>query len=159
VGELRDAEPIKFDAGAAEDLAAKFTATANLLRSQVSQRNALASVARMDWKGSYEVKFGERMAVCAEDAGLLAGALDRAAKQVGDLTARAENEQDRRTKAREWKVDHDAWRRRQEDKSALDHIGDFLSGSSGEPEPPEPNLTPDNEPNLPVAAPPPKSRA
>jgi uncharacterized protein YukE len=159
VGELHDADPITFDPDAADDLAAKLTATAKLLREQVPQRNALATAARTEWKGAYEVKFGARMDVCATDAGLLADALDKAAKQVGDLATRAKNEQDRRTKARAWKVEHDAWKRRQAQKSTIDHIGDFLTGNSGEPEPDQPNMKPDDEPKLPVAAPAPKSRA
>jgi uncharacterized protein YukE len=158
MGELKDADPIRFDPDAADDLAAKFRATATLLRAQVSQRNTLAAAARTDWQGAYEVKFGARMHVCATDAGLLATALDTAATQVDDLATRAKHEQDRRTKARAWKVEHDAWKRRQEQKSTLDHIGDFFSGNSGEPEPDEPNMTPADEPHLPVTAPAQKSR-
>lgn len=159
MGELKDADPITFDPDAAEDLAAKLRATATLLRAQVSQRDTLATAARTDWRGAYEVKFGARMEVCATDAGLLAEALDTAAGQVDDLAARAKHEQDRRTKARAWKVEHDAWKRRQEEKSTLDHIGDFFSGNSGEPEPDEPDMTPADEPDLPVMAPPQESRA
>ena len=46
MSELRDAEPIVFDFGAAERLIAQFRAAASQLRAQISQRNGLAGHAR-----------------------------------------------------------------------------------------------------------------
>jgi uncharacterized protein YukE len=150
MAELRDADPITFDAGAAQRLEAQLRATAGVLRSQIAHRNSLANAARKDWRGSYEVKFGARMTVCAADAERLAQAMDKAAGQVHELARLAKEEQDRRTKARAWKVEHDKWEREQENKSLLDQGHDLLFGD-GEPEPPP--LTPTDPPTLPVAAP------
>jgi uncharacterized protein YukE len=157
MGELKDAEPITFDAGAADDLAAKFTATATLLRTQVAQRRSLATAARTDWKGSYEVKFGARMDVCETDAGKLADALDVAAKEVKELARLAKEEQDRRTKARAWKHEHDAWQRQHDAKSGLEQGVDSLFHLDDAPKPPP--LDPHPEPQIPIAAPQQQSRA
>src|SRR5436189_3352971 len=112
-GPLRDAEPITFDFEAARPLATRLRATADLLRSQVGQRDGLAAGARREWRGVYAGKFDDRMSVCRTDAGRLAIALDDAARQVDELARLAREEQDRRTAARAWKVRHDAWEREQ----------------------------------------------
>jgi uncharacterized protein YukE len=153
--ELTNAEPIVFDAGAADDLAARFRATARTLRSQVSQRNSYADEARVDWEGVYEVKFGARMRVMATDSERLAEALDEAAGHVDEIKRLAEEEQERRRVAREWKVEHDAWQREQDDRSLLDKGLDLLGGD-GEPKPP--NLVPTDPPRIPLPPPPPTPR-
>ena len=152
MADLKDEEPITFDAGAADDLAARFTATAGLLRSQVPQRENLVTAGRVDWKGSYEVKFGARMEVCKSDAGKLADALEDAAKQVKELARLAKDEQDRRTKAREWRIEHDAWQREHDQKSGLEQGFDSLFHRDEAPEPPP--LKPNPEPKLPIMEPP-----
>lgn len=144
--ELKGAEPITFDFHAAERLAARFTATAELLRAQIPRRFGLARVARNDWRGIYEEKFVQRMQVCAQDAERLAAAMDKAAAQVNELARLAKEERDRRAKAREWKRRHDEWKRRQAQKDWLDHGVDVFRGD-GEPIPPQ--LTPTAPPALP----------
>jgi uncharacterized protein YukE len=151
MGELTNAEPIVFDQGAATALAARFRTTASELRSQVPHRNSLASAARVDWKGVYERKFGARMEVFGTDAGRLADAMEEAAGQVDELARLAKEEQDRRTAARAWKVEHDKWQKEQDDRSLLDKGLDLLGGD-GEPKPP--NLTPTEPPRIPIPAPP-----
>jgi hypothetical protein len=149
--ELTNAEPIVFDEGAADDLAARLRATARLLRSQIPHRNSLANAARVDWKGVYEVKFGERMQVCSRDAERVAEALDDAAVQVTELARLAQEEQDRRTAARAWKEEHDAWEREQQDRNLLEKGLDLLGGDD---EPKPPRLAATEPPRIPVPAPP-----
>jgi uncharacterized protein YukE len=151
MGELTNAEPIVFDQGAADDLAARLRATARMLRSQISRRNGVASEARVDWKGAYERKFGERMRVMATDSERLAAAMDEAADQVDELARLAEEEQRRREAARAWKVEHDAWEREQEDRNLFEKGMDLLGGDD---EPKPPNLTPTDPPRIPIPAPP-----
>lgn len=156
MAELRDAEPIRFDFGAADRLAAQCRATAVDLRSEVSHRNVLADGARKDWRGAYEVRFGERMKVFARDAERIAVAMEKAAGQVVELARLAREEQDRRTKAREWKRQHDEWQRKKDQQSIAEDIVDWATGNDDGPEPP--NLTPARPPDLPVEAPSPGSR-
>jgi uncharacterized protein YukE len=153
---LRDAEPIQFDFEAARTLAARFRATADLLRSQVSQRDSLASVARKEWEGVYAGKFDDRMGVCRTDAGRLATALDDAARQVDELARLAQDEQNRRAAARAWKVKHDAWEREQSNDGLFENAWDAIAGDD---EPKPPNLTPNPPPSIPIAAPAPAARA
>jgi uncharacterized protein YukE len=155
-GPLRDAEPITFDFGTAHSLAARFRATADLFRSQVSQREGLADGARREWRGVYAVKFDDRMSVCRNDAGRLATALDDAARQVDELARLAREEQDRRTAARAWKVKHDAWER---DKADDNFLESAWGGVFGDGEPKPPNLTPRMPPTIPLASPAPAPRA
>jgi len=151
MGELRDAEPIRFDFDAAALLCTRLRANAELLRTQVTHRNGLADGARRDWCGAYEMKFGARMLVCATDAERLAHAMDTAVTQVEELERLARQEQDRRTAARAWKVEHDAWQREQDEQNALQDFGDWLGGGDDGPEPPD--LTPAEEPGLPIVSP------
>ena len=155
MSELRDAEPIVFDFGAAERLIAQFRAAASELRAQISQRNGLAGHARAAWRGAYEVKFEDRMRVCARDAERLAAAMDTAANEVQELTRLAHDEQNRRTAARAWKVRHDAWQHDQDHRSLWDKGVDTVFGDD---EPKPPNLTPARPPTIPIAAPPPQAR-
>ena len=148
--ELRDAAPITFDFDAAAQVARQFTETASFLRSQVPHRNALASRARVQWRGTFEVQFGERMNTCGVDAHRLADAMDLAASQVEELARLAREEQERRTAAREWKEAHDAWEREQANDNVFENLGDVAFGS-GEPAPP--NLEPTPPPTIPIEAP------
>jgi uncharacterized protein YukE len=152
---LRDAEPITFDFQAAADLAARFRASAECLRSQVGQRDRLADHARHDWRGVYAGKFDTRMQVCAGDANRLAAALDEAARQVDELARLAREEQARRAAAREWKVRHDAWQRKKDDENFLERGWDGLFGDD-EPKPPD--LVPTQPPRLPIAPAAPRPR-
>jgi uncharacterized protein YukE len=152
LSELQDAQPITFDFAAAERLAARFRATADLLLTQVSQRTRLADVARKDWKGAYEVKFGHNMQICGQDAELLAFALRDAADQVDELARLAKEENDRRAKAREWKIAHDAWQRRQDQRSEAERLWDDLTNRDTH-EPIPPDLNPAAPPKIPIHAP------
>ncbi|HEV7805725.1 MAG TPA: hypothetical protein VGO80_07905 [Solirubrobacteraceae bacterium] len=147
--ELTNAEPITFDFDAADGLAAQLRATASFLRAQAPHRNGLADAARTDWRGAYEVKFGERMQVCTRDAQRLADAMIRAADQVKELARLAREEQDRRTQAAEWKVEHDAWEREQADRNLGERIVDLF----GDDEPEPPTGTPADPPHFPITAP------
>ncbi len=148
--ELHDAEPITFDPAVAGRLAVQFRATASVLRAQIPHRHAIATTAREEWRGAYETKFEQRMNVCASDAERLAEAMDTAAAQVDELARLAQEEQDRRTAAREWKVRHDQWQHDQDNQGVLGSVGDFLTGDD-EPEPPD--LTPTAPPNDLITAP------
>jgi uncharacterized protein YukE len=153
MGDIKGEEPIKFDVGAADALQTQFKAVAGLLGSQIKRRNDLAKSAREVWRGRYAVKFDEQMKVCSDDARALAAAMDKAAGLVKTLTAEAQQEQERRTKARAWRKEHDEWKRKEDSRQwydPRDWVGDH------EPEPP--NLTPADPPALPVAAPAPRSR-
>src|SRR5436305_4754917 len=132
--ELRAAEPITFDFGAAADLAARLRASADCLRSQVGERSRIADHARHDWRGVYGGKFDARMQVCAGDADRLAAALDAAAQQVHELARLAREEQDRRAAARAWKAKHDEWQRHKDHESIFHKGVDALFGDD-EPKP------------------------
>ena len=149
--ELHDAEPIIFDPAAAVRLAVRFRATASVLRAQIPHRRAIATTAREEWRGAYATKFEQRMNVCASDAERLAEAMDTAAAQVDELARLAQEEQDRRTAAREWKVRHDKWQQHQDNRGVLGSVGDFFTGGEDEPEPPD--LTPTATPNALITAP------
>src|SRR5919112_5906835 len=97
---------VEFDWGVADALVAQLTARAALLRAQGDKRNPLAAKARTDWRGVYEAKFGERMKVCLTDAGDLAKAMEKAAKQVKELAKLAREEQERRNLAKQYVQDH-----------------------------------------------------
>jgi uncharacterized protein YukE len=156
MAELKDAEPITFDFGAAERLAAQFRATANLLLTQVSHRTQLADAARKDWRGAYEVRFGENMQICGQDAELLAFAMRDAAAQVDELARLAKAESDRRAAAREWKVRHDKWKHKHDHESGLHKAWDASFGDSHEPKPP--NLKPVDPPSSVITVPTPGPR-
>jgi len=153
--ELRDAEPIVFDFGAAEQLISAFDAAAERLRSQVPRRNGLARHARAEWRGAYAEKFDARMEVCVRDAERLADAMDTASSQVRELARLAREEQARRAAAREWKARHDAWEREQRSRSLFDQGVDLIMGDD---EPKPPNLVPARPPTIPIAAPAPQGR-
>jgi uncharacterized protein YukE len=155
MAELRDAEPIVFNFGAAEGLIAQFRATADGLRSQISRRNGLAGHARAEWRGAYAGKFDARMRVCSRDAERLAAAMEAAAAQVQELSRLAREEQDRRAMARDWKQRHDKWQHYQDHRGLFDQGVDFVFGND---EPKPPNLTPTRPPTIPIAAPTPQGR-
>lgn len=146
---LKGMEPIQFDFAAATALAAQFKATAGLLEGQVPRRNAVADVARKDWRGSYEEKFRVRMQGCVKDAGALAAAMKEAASQVEALAAEAKKEQERRAKAREHQQAHDIWEKRQGEKWLLERWINV-----NDPEPPLPETKDVQPPKLPIKTPP-----
>ena len=104
----------------------------------------------------YAGRFDDRMSVCRTDAARLATALDDAARQVDELARLAREEQDRRTAARAWKVEHDAWEREQSNDGLFENTWDAVAGDD---EPRPPNLTPHPPPTIPVATPAPAARA
>ena len=144
MAEIRDADPITFDFEAAERLAWEFRKAADLLNEHAPYRNGLATTARREWRGVFDVQFGARMIIYTADGHRLADAMDVAADQVDELARLAREEQDRRTVARQWKEDHDAWEREQENDGFFEN---FVDGFSSD-EPVEPELTPTDPPRI-----------
>jgi hypothetical protein len=124
-------QDVPFDWAAAERLAAELRSAAATLSSQVPSRNAYAHGALEEWRGVFAREFAGRMRTCGGDAGRLASAMQLAARQVDELARLAREEQDRREAAR-------AWKRRHDDRSIFEKVGDFLTGDEEQPPIPPP---------------------
>lgn len=97
-----NSEDVRFDFEAADRLAVRFRSTAQQLESQIGWRNALAGVARQEWRGRYAEGFDVRMGLCTDGARALAQSMRNAAATVDELVRLAHEEQSRRIQARQW---------------------------------------------------------
>lgn len=131
---------IPFDAAAAEGLASDFDSMADLLESQNTSRNSLASTPRGSWEGALSGEFDERLSICTSDGQDLADAMRVAAQGVRELAEMVAEENRRREHAR-------AYEQEQADKNwfvrAGNNVKDFFTGRDPLPAPPPP-LTPPN---------------
>lgn len=135
-------EDVKFPWATASRLSAEFRRAAGELDAQTPRRNAMAGHAKEDWRGAYARKFSGHMKVCMGDAARIATALHEAAATLDELAKLAREEQARREIAREWKREHDAWKREQSNDGLLENAWDGLAGDD-EPKPPDiPQKTP-----------------
>lgn len=125
-------EDVPFNFAGAEELERELRSTAGTLDSQMPRRNTYARAARDEWRGVYSRQFVERMRICTNDGHRLSDAMKLAASQVNELADRAQREQDRRVKAREWKE-------RQDNEGLLDKGKDFLFGEDDKPDIPPPD--------------------
>jgi len=107
--------------------------------------NSEAEHARVDWHGRACDVFDQRVGQCNRDAGELARALRDAVTDLQALRRAAQQEQDRRDKARKWR---EAYEKNQAKESGFNQFTDWVFGEDfrapPEPEYPEPppNLTP-----------------
>ena len=145
-------EDVRFAWGAATTLSADLRATANGLVAQIPRRNTLADTAKDEWRGVYAGKFTGRMSICASDAHRVADAMREAANALDELAVLAREEQDRRELARAWKVEHDAWQRREDDKGMFESFTDGV-GITDYDEPVCPVGPPKTEPRHTIPAP------
>jgi len=140
VSTLQPEGPVPFDFGAAEDLAARFRASAALVAAgQLPRRSELAGTAREDWAGRYAGIFDTRVRQCASDAERLSEALSDAAGKVEQLAQEAREEQERRDRANEYLIEHAAWREREQERedSIVASITSFGGAFDDEPEMPD----------------------
>lgn len=129
--ELRgNTEDVRFDFAAADRLVARFRLTAEKVENQGGLRRRLADVAETDWKGPYGDQFKGRMNTCLDDGVALAQTLRRAADMVRDLAEEAEEEQQRRTAARQWIVDNNGSNLAEK---AVDWVDDKIFGEDVPP--------------------------
>jgi uncharacterized protein YukE len=127
-------DDVVFDHAGAQDLAARFRSTADLLDDQRARRDAEATSARREWRGRFAEEFDARTAVCRGDALRLAAAMRQAAAGLEQLAASARAEQERREAARRWE-------RQQEERNLLQKVGDGLHDlvfGQDLPRPPDP---------------------
>jgi uncharacterized protein YukE len=150
-------EDVRFAWDAATALAADLRATAGGLEGQVPRRNSLADTAKEEWRGVYAGKFTGRMSICTSDAGRVASAMRDAAEKLDELAVLAHEEQERRELARAWKVEHDAWQRREDDKGMFESFTDGV-GITDYDEPVCPVGPPATEPRRTIPAPVPAAR-
>lgn len=127
---------IKFPFALASRLSAEFRRAASDLDAQIPRRNAMATHAKEDWRGTYSRKFDGHMKICTSDAGKIASGLEEAAATLDELAQLAREEQERRDIAQAWKVKHDEWEREQSNDGALENAWDGLAGDD-EPKPPD----------------------
>lgn len=124
-------EDVPFDWAGADALMAKLRSSAGHLEGQVPRRQADAREARGEWRGHYAGKFDDRVAVCTADARAIAAAMKDAARTLEELARLAQEEQDRRVKARQWEED-------QRNKSFLEKATDELGITSKDDDTPPP---------------------
>jgi hypothetical protein len=111
-----------------------------------------ARAAEQERRGVYAGKFTGRMTICANDAHRVAAAMRDAADKLDELAVLAREEQDRRELARAWKVEHDAWQRREDDKGMFESFTDGV-GITDYDEPVCPVGPPKTEPRHTILAP------
>jgi uncharacterized protein YukE len=150
-------EDVRFAWEAATKLSADLRSIAAGLDEQIPRRNTLADAAKQQWRGVYAGKFTDRMTICTTDAHRVAGALRDAADALDELAVLAHEEQDRRELAREWKIEHDAWQRREDDKGMFESFTDTV-GITDYDEPVCPVGPPKTEPRHTSPAPTPTDR-
>jgi uncharacterized protein YukE len=119
-------EDVRFGWAAATKLAGDLRTAATSYDGQIPHRNAIAERAKHDWRGVYAGKFDGRMEICTGDAKRIATALRDAADKLDELAVLAREEQDRRVLARKWKVEHDAWQKREDDKGMFESFTDSV---------------------------------
>lgn len=138
-------EDVPFDWDGADRLARQFDATAATISDQQGTRSSAGTHALIDWEGPYSKEFVSRQDTGDQDAGEISSALQEAAEQVRAMKRAAQEEQDRRVKAREYIR---AMEENEKNESTLNKIGDFLGGEDFEKPPkppppkPEPSLSP-----------------
>lgn len=124
-------QDVPFDWHAAERLVAKFRSAATRLDKQVPRRQSDARTAREEWRGLYAHQFDGHVKICTSDAKAIAGAMRSAALKLEELARLAQEEQDRRVKAREWEED-------QKNKSLVEKVTDELGVTSKDDDKPPP---------------------
>lgn len=132
MGELEGIDedvPFHWDGAAA--LSAKLRIASGRLEGQISPTRSAARAARAAWRGAYAEQFDGRVDICASDAHGLAGAMNDAADMLDELARLAQEEQDRRIKARQWEED-------QRNKSFLEKVTDEVGITSKNDDKPPP---------------------
>ena len=134
-------EDVPFDWDGADRLVTRFEATATKIEDQRGSRTSAGQHALIDWAGPHSTEFTGRQAQGDTDAVEIASALRTAAERVRALKRAAQEEQDRRVKAREYMV---AKAENDENESLLNKGKDFLTGEDFEmpPKPPPPKAEP-----------------
>jgi uncharacterized protein YukE len=140
LGSIHD--DVRFDWGAASQLATELRSTAGELDRQVGDRDRIRGPARARWRGRYGDEFDGRVRVCTADAGRFAGSMREAASRLDEMARLAREEQARREQAHEWVRHH-------HDGGFLDGMHDFFMGEDDVPPPPPPV----QPPSIPVQAP------
>jgi uncharacterized protein YukE len=140
-------EDVKFDWTTAANLARELRSTADELDRQIGERNGSGAAARKQWRGVYGEQFDGRLKICTGDAKHFADTMRKAATGLDELAKAAQQEQDRRVKARAWveKHNHEGWVHK--------HIWDPLTGGDEPPVPP-----PVDPPKIPIGDPQSRSR-
>jgi uncharacterized protein YukE len=132
MGELEGIDQdVPFDWDGAEKLVARFRSAAKRLDEQVPRRQSDATAAREEWRGLYAQKFDGHVTICTSDAKAIAGAMRGAALKLEELARLAQEEQDRRVKAR-------AWAEEQRNKSLVEKVTDEIGITSKDDDKPPP---------------------
>jgi uncharacterized protein YukE len=124
-------EDVPFDWDGAEKLVARFRSAAKRLDEQVPRRGSDATAVREDWRGLYAHKFDGHVKICTSDARGIAGAMRAAALKLEELARLAQEEQDRREKARKWEED-------QKHKSMFEKVTDEIGITGKDDDKPPP---------------------
>ncbi|CEA07905.1 putative deoxyribonuclease RhsA [Arthrobacter saudimassiliensis] len=125
----------------AAEMKSAFESAASRLEMQLGPRLSYATDAGQDFLGRFSEVFQANAAVARQDAGALADALRTVAGYV-DVMVTAAREEDAR------REENNAWVRRNNDRSWLEEIGDWIWGAD-----PRPNMDPAPAPSFPQAAP------
>ncbi|QBR92879.1 DUF6531 domain-containing protein [Nocardioides euryhalodurans] len=134
-------EDVRFDHGAADTLASRCDAAADVIEGQAGSRASWKNTALTDFRGAFSELFRSNASVAAADATELASRLREVATGVRLLKEEARKEQQRRETARQWK-------REQDDRNLWDKGVDAVFGGDDPPVGP-----PAAEPTIPVSAP------
>lgn len=124
-------ENVKFSNGDAQSLIAACNSAAATIEGQVGSRQSWRTTGEDQFKGYFSTLFQANGAVQIKDAGELSGALRSLSTMTAALRQSADDEQQRRQKARDWED-------QQSHRSGLETLGDDISSIWGGNAPPIP---------------------
>ncbi|MGN6206517.1 MAG: DUF6531 domain-containing protein, partial [Humibacter sp.] len=124
-------ENVKFSDQDADALITACNNAASTIDGQTASRKSWRATGEDQFKGYFSTLFASNGATQVKDASELASALRTVATYAGELKKSADDEQNRRLKAR-------AWEEKQKHRSTLEQIGDGISHLWGGDEPPVP---------------------
>jgi RHS repeat-associated protein len=117
---------VRFDHAAADALAQRCRNAAQTIEGQAGSRASKVQTAKAEFRGYFSELFSTNAQTAAGDAQHLADRLRDVATAVDQLSQDAQEEQDRRQQAREWK-------QRQDDRNLLEEGRDWLFGGEDPP--------------------------
>lgn len=119
-------EDVPFNNDVADTLIAAFNGLATTIEEQAPTRASYVTAATKDFRGHFSELFSGNASVASADATELVARLREVATGAQTLKDEADKEQQRRETARNWK-------REQDDRNALEELGDWAFGGDDPP--------------------------
>ncbi|GAA3591743.1 hypothetical protein GCM10022198_14610 [Klugiella xanthotipulae] len=123
---MHGSDPLVFNYDTADGVVTAFSGAANTVQGQSASRASYVTTGAQDFQGHFADLFAANASTAAVDAGRLVEALRLVSTYALELREAAWAEDGRRRRAREWK-------KRQDDRSVLECIGDAFTGGEDAP--------------------------